>query len=341
MNFPFSLPSDIATWLFPIIIVVVFILAGIILEKIMLKIVKVFLSKTKWKEDLNITKSFKGMLITFFTCLGLYVAFMQVSLAENIRETLRALFLTLIILLVTSAASRIMVAFIRLYQGKFKGMLSSISIFTNIAKLTVFTIGFLIVLQTLGISITPILTALGVGGLAVALALKDSLSNLFAGLHIIASRMIKPGDYIKLSQSEEGHVVDINWRSTVLRSLSNNEIIIPNSKVAEAVIINYSMPQNDFSVSVPIPVSYNNDLKKVEASAHAEALHLLQTNESALKGSQPSIRFSAFNDTSIVMNVSLKCKTFADHYLLRHQLLMALHSRFKADGIIMANNIAV
>ena len=87
--------------------------------------------------------------------------------------------------------------------------------------------GFLVVLQTLGVSIAPLLTALGVGGLAVALALQDTLANLFAGIHILASKTVQPGDYIRLSSGEEGYVVDINWRQTTVRQLSNNLVDHP------------------------------------------------------------------------------------------------------------------
>ena len=109
------------------------------------------------------------------------------------------------------------------------GVAGSATIFVNITRIVVLAMGFLVVLQTLGISIAPLLTALGVGGLAVALALQDTLANLFAGVHILASKTVQPGDYIRLSSGEEGYVVDINWRNTVVRQLSNNLVIIPNA----------------------------------------------------------------------------------------------------------------
>jgi small-conductance mechanosensitive channel len=112
-----------------------------------------------------------------------------------------------------------------------------------LTKLFVYLIGSLIILQTLNISITPILTALGVGGLAVALALQDTLSNLFSGLQIIASKQVRPGDYVKLESGEEGYVTDITWRNTAIRALPNNMVIVPNSKLASTLVTNYYQPE--------------------------------------------------------------------------------------------------
>src|SRR2546429_328365 len=102
--------------------------------------------------------------------------------------------------------------------------------------------GVLVLLSVLGIHITPILTALGVGGLAVALALQDSLANLFAGMHLLADKPIRVGDYVKIADTTEGYVVDIGWRSTRIRMLQNTVVVVPNKKVAESIITNYDLP---------------------------------------------------------------------------------------------------
>ena len=111
-------------------------------------------------------------------------------------------------------------------------------------------------LDVLGVRITPLLTALGVGGLAVALALQDTLSNLFAGVHLLADRPIRVGDYVKIAETIEGHVVDVGWRSTRVRTLGNNVMIVPNKRVAESVIVNYDMPERRMSLGVPVSVVF-------------------------------------------------------------------------------------
>ena len=132
---------------------------------------------------------------------------------------------------------------ISLYTKDDDTRLAASSIVQTIVKTIIFIIGILIILQSLGISITPILTALGVGGIAVALALQDTLANLFSGVHIIVLRKVRVGDYIKLDSGEEGYVTDITWRNTTIVTILNNMIIIPNSTIASSILRNYYFPQ--------------------------------------------------------------------------------------------------
>jgi len=118
----------------------------------------------------------------------------------------------------------------------------------------VLVVGGLVLLGALGVQITPLLTALGVGGLAVALALQDTLSNLFAGLHLLADRPIRVGDYVKLADGVEGFVLDVGWRSTRVRQLQNSIAIVPNSSVAKATIVNYYLPEPRLVISVRVSV---------------------------------------------------------------------------------------
>ncbi len=108
------------------------------------------------------------------------------------------------------------------------------------------------------------LTALGVGGLAVALALQDTLANLFAGIHILASKTVQPGDYIRLSSGEEGYVEDINWRQTTVRALSNNLVVIPNGQLAKTNMTNFMRPEQQLTILVQVGVAYDSDLEHVE-----------------------------------------------------------------------------
>jgi len=128
-----------------------------------------------------------------------------------------------------------------------------------------------VVRGSLGIEITPILPALGVGGLAVALALQDTLSNLFAGIHLLADKPIRVGDYVKLADTVEGHVEDIGWRSTRVRMLQNVVVTIPNKRVAESIITNYDMPEPRLALLIRVGVDYGADPDLVERLLVEEA----------------------------------------------------------------------
>ncbi len=118
------------------------------------------------------------------------------------------------------------------------------SIVINFIRWGIVLTGIVFVLNVLGQPITPILTALGVGGLAVALGLQDTLTNVFAGLNILASKKMKLGDEIELPSKKQGIITDITWRHTILKT-ETSTIIVPNSYVVKEVIENFGKPDKD------------------------------------------------------------------------------------------------
>lgn len=216
---------------------------------------------------------------------------------------------------------------------RFGQIFASTSIFANIAKFAIYFIGLLLALQALGFSTTPFLTALGVGGIAVALALQDTLSNLFSGLYIIASQQVKAGDFVKIDTQDQGYIEDITWRNTTIRTLGKNLVIIPNSKMASAIITNYSQPGEDTSVGVDVHISYDNDLAKVEAVTLQVAEEIMKHTPGAVKGFKPSVGYAEFADTYLKMSVSMRGEKFSDQYLIKHEFIKKLHEHFLKEGI--------
>ena len=134
----------------------------------------------------------------------------------------------------------------------------------NLLRIVVFLVGGLMIANTLGLNITAALTALGVGGIAVALALQEPLSNLFAGLFISLARQIRVGDYVQLDSGQEGFIVDLDWRATRIRVMANNVIIVPNARLSQAIVTNYGLPEAEMSILVAVGVDYGSDLVRVE-----------------------------------------------------------------------------
>lgn len=195
--------------------------------------------------------------------------------------------------------------------------------------------GTLVLLSTLGIQITPILTALGVGGLAVALALQDTLSNLFAGLHLLADRPIQVGHYVKLAEGVEGFVADIGWRSTRFRTLANTVIIVPNKKVAETIITNYDLPSAFTSVSVKVVVDYGADADRVERVLLEEA----QRAAPEVPGLRPDVAPAgalAFGEIGLEFTVTTQVTAYSDKGPVLHKLRKRILRRFHAEGIPLA-----
>jgi small-conductance mechanosensitive channel len=193
----------------------------------------------------------------------------------------------------------------------------------------------IIVLENLGISLTAVWTTLGVGSVAVALALQETLSNLFAGLYLLADRPVSPGDYIKLDSGQEGYVIRIGWRSTTLRTQSNNIVFVPNSAMAKAVIINYSLPELRVSVSIPVHVSYGSDPHRVEKALLDVTREAAQEGlEGLLLNPPPSVMLSpGFGDFSLDFSLNLNVRRFEDQVPVQSQLRKRILARFAREGI--------
>jgi small-conductance mechanosensitive channel len=291
--------------------------------------------RTRWSGDDMVVKALQTVAPWAALAAGLSSAAAALPLTVTIGRTVNHVLVAGLILATTVTAARLVADLVRSLTLSRSGAAGagSATIFVNITRIAVLAIGILVLLQTLGISIAPLLTALGVGGLAVALALQDTLENLFAGVHILASRTVQPGDYIQLSSGEEGYAVDINWRNTVVRQLPDNLVIIPNAKLAGAITTNYHQPQRQMSVVVQAGVGYDNDLEHVERVTTEVARRVMAEVAGGVPEHQPAVRFHTFGDSRIDFSVILRAGEFSDQYLIKHEFIKRLHQRYQAEGI--------
>ncbi len=320
-------------FIIPVLYFIGSIVVGIVAEKIILMSLMKAAKKTKWKGDDILIDSFKGLIMFWIFVAGFYFATRKLPFENDFFELLYKVIVSIYIISCSILSVRIIVGFIKLKTFENKGLITSSSIIVNITKVIVYLLGILVILQTLGISITPILTALGVGGLAVALALQDTLSNLFSGIQVIASQQVKTGDFIKLDSGDEGFIHDITWRNTIIKTISNNLIIVPNFKIASATITNYFLPDSESSVTVDVGVSYESNLKQVEEITIQVAKKTMMTIEGGVKEFEPFIRYHTFADSSINFTVIIRAKEYRYSFLIKHEFIKALHEEFKLNDI--------
>jgi len=328
--------STLAQWISIGIVLLAFlmggVLVGLIVERLVLARLHGVGKRTGWHGIDIIISALRYVVIGWFAIGGLYGATFHLPARHDLLVVLWKILMVGAILSVTVVLSRVAVGFVRLYSQSTEGILPS-TIFSNITRAAVYIIGILVALQSLGISIAPILTALGVGGLAVALALQDTLSNLFSGINILLSKQVKRGDYVRLSPTEEGYVTDITWRNTTILAMSNNTIIVPNSKLATAIIINFDLPEGELSVLVQVGVSYGSNLDHVERISIEVGREVMAEFPGGVPDFEPAVRYHTFGDSSINFNVILRAKAFADQYLIRHEYIKLLKRRFDDEGI--------
>jgi small-conductance mechanosensitive channel len=232
MTVNFAILTSLAV---PVALAAAGLLVGLVLQRTVLARLARAVTQTRSQADDVVVAAVHGPAPLWGATLGLYLGVQVADLPRPLGSLAEGILVALLIVSVTWAVARLAGDLIRLRAESAPGVLPSGNLMPNLARASVLTVGGLVILDTLGIAITPLLTALGVGGLAVGLALQDTLANLFAGIHILLSRQVRPGDFVRLASGEEGYVQDVAWRYTTIRQLPNNLTIVPNAKLASAV----------------------------------------------------------------------------------------------------------
>ncbi len=321
----------LATWALPSAAALGGLAVGLLVRRTVLSRLARAASKSDWKYDDVMVDAVKGPVVLWFVLIGVRIALGLLPLENALDSVLGKVVLVLAIFSVAWAIARFIEG--ALTAGASEGALPGVSLLANVGRAVVYVVAALIVLQGLGISVTPVITALGVGGLAVGLALQDTLSNFFAGIRILAAGKIRPGDFIRLESGQEGVVEDISWAQTTVRQMPNNLVIVPNSKLASAITANYTLPDAEQSVVVQVGVSYASDLEHVERVTLDVARQVQQEVEGAARSHEPAVRFHTFGDSSINFNVILRTSEYANRFPIVHAFVKKLHARFNAEGI--------
>ncbi len=302
------------------------------------KYVEHLTARTRTTLDDRLLAAFEKPLLLLVFSAGFYAALARLAPLAPYMELLERFFSAVWIALGTYLLLRVGNAVLAWYAedvaAKSRLMVGEIvPTARRVWLLFVVVMGAIIILGTFGIEVSPLLASLGIAGLAVALAFQDTLANFFAGVYITADRPVKTGDYIKLDSGDEGYVTKIGWRSTQIRTLPGNIVVVPNSKLAQSIITNYYAPEKDMSVVIQCSVAYGTDLEKAEKIVVDVAKKVLRSVKGGVKTFEPFVRYHTFGDSGIGFSIILRVEEFTDKFLVTHEFVKALHARFKEEGI--------
>lgn len=323
---------EMTTWI--VIAVVAGVFIGIATELILKEYGNRLALMTKWKFDDFLIRSIRGTLLPLCIVIALCISVHAIPDLKSTQIFFDKTCFAITAFLITLIIARFSSKMIRHFSSTAAAPLPS-TFLSNLTSVIVFIIGTLVTLQTFGISITPILTTLGIGGLAVALALQDTLANLFSGLYILLSKQVRLGDYVKLDSGNEGYISDITWRNTVIRTLSNNFIIIPNIKLSSALITNFNLPVKEVTFHLDIGIGYESDLSKVEKITQETVKDVLKSIPGGVTTFEPLVRFHTFGPSSIIFTIIMKANEYVDQYHLKHECIKSLHKKYTEDGIVI------
>ncbi|MFL2511362.1 MAG: mechanosensitive ion channel family protein [Candidatus Neomarinimicrobiota bacterium] len=325
------IPQQMLIWIEPLATIAMGLVLGSIFKKFLVSRLKSLSLKNDWESDDVIINAIDSVIVFWFFLAFSTIAIGNASLPgpEDLYQKIISAFL---IISISFTASKIILGLLDIWSKTNKS-LPSTGIFKGLTNFAIFSLGILFILQSFGISITPLITALGVGGLAVSLALKDTLSDLFGGINILLSKTMQEGDYVQLDNGYQGYVENVGWRYTTIRERANNIISIPNSVLSGSISKNFSSMDSAFRVPIQIGVSYDSDLDHVERVALEVANDLYENLDCISKSYKPAIRFREFADSSINFFIYFQGKNFGDHNTILNSYIKKLHKRFREEKI--------
>jgi len=329
-----SLSSQPRLWVQPATVFLITLAIAYLIRKIFFSALRSWIGKTPSRAGQTLNDALRGPTHIWNLILAMHFAIQSSTLPHTVTEKAPEVFKILFIASLTLMFMRLAGELVRQFGEQVPGSAPVATLTQTLAQVVVVALGILATLRVLGIEITPYLTALGVGGLAVALALQDTLSNLFGGFYVAMAGQVRLGDYIKLNTGEEGYVTDIAWRSTVLRTLGGNLIIVPNAKLAQAMVTNYCLPQKAMGISVQVGVSYASDIDLVERVLLEIGKQAAGEVPGMLAEPAPSVTLDpGFGDWSLNFQLNFQIAEFANQWSVRNELRKRILKRFRAEGI--------
>ncbi len=327
---------ELKAFLAPLIILAVSFLVANILKYILEKLRKT-VEKTETKLDDILLHALSRPLYILVMIIGLYYAIHQTPYLGDMinkfdedykyRHFILTIFGTWV---VASLAKRIIRDYGYEFAARTKGEMDDRLVAFADMSVTyiIWFIGIVLALDLIGYPITPLITGMGIAGLAIALAAQNLLSNVFGGITITLDQLYKVGDRIELG-GVYGDIYEIKPRYTRVKTLDNTIITIPNSRVINDQITNFAVPDTTVRVKIPISVAYGTDPAKVD-----EILYDIVGNlPLVLKQPPPLVRFTEYAASS----QNFELLVFIRHYDERHPVLdlifREIFVRFKKEGI--------
>tara|TARA_Y100000741_G_scaffold24639_1_gene17808 strand:- start:251 stop:1315 length:1065 start_codon:yes stop_codon:yes gene_type:complete len=325
----------------PAFIIVVGIILGFLFKRFVHTKLKIAVKKSDWAGDDVVLDAIEPHIVIWFFLGALSIAVSNIQalepsnvyLTDIINDYVPKFLIIVLIGSITLAIGKLSVSLFDLWAKDQEKGFPSTTMFTNFVRIAVYVIGVLIILDALNISIAPMITALGVGGLAVSLALKDTLSDVFAGLHILLSKKVQVGDFIQIDTGDMGYVKNISWRNTTVMERTNNIIHIPNTRLSSAIIKNFDSGDPSFSIKIPVGVGYSSDLEKVETVTQSVIDHIQNSMEETNNNFEPTMRFQNFGESSINLMVYFRGNRYGDQNPIIHQFIKLLHKKYSDAGI--------
>ena len=318
------------------------IVAAFVFHKLIFPLIVRFTHRTPTDLDSRLVKSVRWPTTLGFVVLGIYLAFtVPLDLTESQQSQVDTVGQALGVMIVITVVVGLLSSAIDWYLASLATSatrvvdLRLLPLIRRAGGVIIYAIGGLLMMDVLGINISPLIAGLGLGGLAVALAIQPTLANLFAGTYVMTEGVIATGDYIQLENGLQGYVVEVSWRSTRIRDWHNNLVVVPNSKFAETIITNFQQPTNAVNVYFECGTSYDSDLYRVEEICLEVMDTIIDSHPMAIKEYGKYFAFDNFGDSNVNFWLFVQATDRLGSFVVQSDMMKLLHKRFQEEGIVI------
>lgn len=318
------------------------IVAAFVFHKLIFPLIVRFTHRTPTDLDSRLVKSVRWPTTLGFVVLGAYLAFtVPLDLTESQQSQVDTVGQALGVMIVITVVVGLLSSAIDWYLASLATSatrvvdLRLLPLIRRVGGVIIYAIGGLLLMDVLGINISPLIAGLGLGGLAVALAIQPTLANLFAGTYVMTEGVIATGDYIQLENGLQGYVVEVGWRSTRIRDWHNNLVVVPNSKFAETIITNFQQPTHAVNVYFECGTSYDSDLYRVEEICLEVMDTIIDSHPMAIKEYGKYFAFDNFGDSNVNFWLFVQATDRLGSFVVQSDMMKLLHKRFQEEGIVI------
>ncbi len=299
--------------------------------------VKVLTKKTQTVADDMLIEVCEHPGIFLIFIVGFYIAYKTLTLTEDIEHTFFNIVLVMLIINLTWFFTRLIDGLIKYYLVPFSQKTQTdlddalIPILRRMSKIVLILIAAIIVLDKFGYNVASLVAGLGIGGLAVALAAQETLSNVFGGVTILTDKPFSLGDRIKVS-GNDGFVKEIGMRSTKIRTLDGSELVVPNATIAKEIIENVTR-EKARRVKLTLGLVYETDLKKLK-----KAMEIVKKIVVDQEGVQDNcdVFFDQFADFSLNVVVVYWVTDIPKIFELKSAINLKIKETFEKEGLEFA-----
>ncbi len=318
-----------------------FVLLKKVFAKYVFKIILRFVNKTKFSADTKIVAAFQKPVTNFFEVLGFYFAFKILTMARIPISliTIDKFFASAIIILITWGIYNLMgessVLFERMHKAyDIKVDKILFPFMSKALRLILLALATTIIAEKWGYNIQGFVAGLGLGGLAFALAAKDAAANIIAGIFIILDKPFTIGDWLS-NDSLEGSIEDISFRTTKIRAIDQSLIIVPNSKLTNEAVINFSR-RGKRRVSLNLGLTYRTSREKMQTCV--ESIRYMLENHPQVCTDGILVRFDKFNSSSLDILIYFFTDTpeFDEYFKIKEDVNFKIMDILQNQGVSMA-----